>query len=112
DMRPPQADLIDYIFLHLLGCSRCKGSNRRIREHLRYEGKSHVVRTEIMAPFGYAMRLVDSKERYCIGFESLKEVTHGKPLGRDIEQLKLVVLQQAIDAGNFFSVHRTIDEGS
>ena len=71
---------------------------RHAREAIRQTRELAILRTKLVAPLRHAMRLVDREQREWQARQPLQRAVAQQPLGRDIQQIKLLLDQVARDA--------------
>ena len=84
---------------------------RHVRELLVQHRQLDVFGTEVMAPLGHAMRLVDGEQGDLRGLEQVQAALRHQALGRHVDEVDLARAHQALDAARFFVGLRGIEEG-
>ena len=114
----PEAEARDDLLGHLRGRGRRAGHRRRVAELLDDRREAQVVRAEVVAPLGHAVRLVHDEQRERAGRDRLPEGGAGEPLGRgerdlgvpvaDVAQRGLIVLARREHHGRVAEVREPL----
>jgi hypothetical protein len=89
--RVPQAEALHDLLAHGRGGGRREGEHRRAPERLGRRAQAQVVRPEVVAPLGDAVRLVDHQQRRAGDGELVEHVLVGQLLGRQEDELERIL---------------------
>src|SRR5437868_1380517 len=99
--RFPQLKQTHDVFAHTSSGGRGESHDRCLRQMLTQRGELAIFRTEIVAPFADAMRLVDCEQIDRPRLQTVEKAREHQPFGSDIEQMKLAVVQTAKSGARF-----------
>ena len=110
-VRIAQPELIENVVPHALRRTGGEGGDGNIGEVLAQAGELAVLRAELVAPFGDAVRLIDGEQREWHLFEPAHGVFAGQAFGREIEQPESALRGGAHHGALLFGRLRAIEHG-
>src|SRR5229473_8000586 len=111
-VRIAQAKLLDDVVPDALRGAGGESSDGTIRKKFAEAAELPILRPEVVAPFGDAMRLVDGEERNRHASKPRGRAIQGDTLGRKVEQPIVTLACAAKDGAPLLSRKRTIQETS